>query len=35
MNEEFRVALVPIAFMLAGVIVYIGNKRGWKFLDHF
>ena len=33
--DEFGVALVPIVFILAGVLVYVGNKRGWKFLDHF
>jgi hypothetical protein len=33
--DEFKVALVPISFILAGVIVYVGNKKGWKFLDYF
>ena len=31
---DFGIALIPIGFIFAGIIAYIGYKRKWKIMDY-
>ena len=31
---DFGILLIPIEFILAGVIAYIGHKKKWKIMDY-
>ena len=31
---DFGILLIPVGFILAGVIAYIGHKKKWKIMDY-
>ncbi len=34
MESNIGVLVIPVGFILAGVIAYIGHKKKWKIMDY-
>ncbi len=34
MESNIGVLVIPVGFILAGMIAYIGHKKKWKIMDY-